>query len=339
MMILDVEKFIARERPLWKELEDLLDALSKSDSCLTMDEAKRFYYLYERVSEDLTKVSTFSGERELRKYLEMLVSKAYSNIYSQKKKRVRFNPVKIITVFFPAAFRRNIKQFNLACAVTLFGFIFGGMAVAFDNGAKKAIFPAAFQHLQQAPDERVKQEEQENAGSRMEGRQSSFAAQLMTHNIRVSCTCLALGVTWGIGTILLLFYNGVMLGGVALDFILGGQTTFMLGWLLPHGVIEIPAIVIAGQAGLLLGSCLLKPGKARRKALREKRNDIIMLIAGVAFLLIWAGAVESFISQLHAPIIPYAVKIIFGIIELAALWAYLAFAGKKKTGERADNEN
>lgn len=340
-MILDIEKFISRERPVWKELEDLLDTLSKGDSNLTMGEAKRLYYLYERVSEDLTRVSTFSGEREIRKYLETLVSKAYSNIYSQKKKKIRFNPLQIITTFFPVAFRRNIRPFQLACAVTIFGFIFGGLSVMIDNNAKKAIFPEEFQHLQQSPDERVKQEEEGNAISRLEGRQSSFAANLMTHNIRVACTCLALGITWGIGSIIVLFYNGVVLGGVALDFILGGQTAFMLGWLLPHGVIEIPAFIIAGQAGLLLGSCLLKPGKARTKALREKRDDIIMLIAGVAILLIWAGAVESFISQLHEPTIPYFAKIIFGFIELAALFAYLGFAGrsKEKTRKKLDDEN
>jgi hypothetical protein len=187
MMILDIEKFIAREKPLWKELEDLLDALSKSDSVLTMEEAKRFFYLYERVSEDLTKVSTFSGERELRKYLEMLVSKAYSNIYSQKKKRVRFYPLKIITVFFPAAFRRNIKHFYLACAVTFLGLVFGALAVTVDNGAKKAIFPEEFQHLQQSPDERVKQEEQANGARRPSGQQSSFADSQYPRGLYLSC--------------------------------------------------------------------------------------------------------------------------------------------------------
>ena len=56
----------------------------------------------------------------------------------------------------------------------------------------------------------------------------------MTHNIKVSIFTLALGMTWGIGTLIMLFYNGVILGAVALDYVLAGETTFLLGWLLPH---------------------------------------------------------------------------------------------------------
>ena len=68
------------------------------------------------------------------------------------------------------------------------------------------------------------------------------------------------GMTWGIGTIILLFYNGVILGVICVDYVAAGQTTFLLGWLLPHGVIEIPAILIAGQCGLVLGKALIGHG-------------------------------------------------------------------------------
>jgi len=47
-------------------------------------------------------------------------------------------------------------------------------------------------------------------------------------------------MTCGLGTIILLFYNGVILGAVVVDYILAGQATFLLGWLLPHGSFEIP---------------------------------------------------------------------------------------------------
>ena len=75
-------------------------------------------------------------------------------------------------------------------------------------------------------------------------------------------------MTWGIGTIIVLFYNGVILGAVAVDYIRAGQTKFLLGWLLPHGVIEIPAILIAGQAGLLLAAALI--GRGNRDPLRKR---------------------------------------------------------------------
>ena len=88
---------------------------------------------------------------------------------------------------------------------------------------------------------------------------------------------LALGMTWGVGTILMLFYNGIMLGGVAVDYIRAGQTKFLLGWLMPHGVIEIPAILIAGQAGLLLALALIGWGRRTplKTRLREISGDIV----------------------------------------------------------------
>ena len=79
----------------------------------------------------------------------------------------------------------------------------------------------------------------------------------MTHYKRMSILKMAQGITWGIGTIILLFYNGVILGAVAANYVIDWQTTFLSGWLLSHGVIEIPAVLIAGQTGLVLGSALI----------------------------------------------------------------------------------
>ena len=73
---------------------------------------------------------------------------------------------------------------------------------------------------------------------------------------------MALGMTWGVGTLIMLFYNGVILGAVSADYILGGQGVFLAGWLLPHGSIEIPSILLGGQAGFILaglGTVLLGP--------------------------------------------------------------------------------
>src|SRR5207237_5585928 len=131
---------------------------------------------------------------------------------------------------------------------------FGGFAIALDPESKPALMP--FSHLLQDPAKRVAQEEKATE-DRLAGEKTSFSAFLMTHNTRVSIFTLALGMTWGVGTILMLFYNGVILGAVAVDYLLAGETKFLVGWLLPHGSFEIPAILIAGQAGLILGAALI----------------------------------------------------------------------------------
>ena len=153
----------------------------------------------------------------------------------------------------------------------------------------------------------------------------------MTHNTKVSIFTLALGMTWGVGTLIMLFYNGVILGAVALDYVLAGETTFLLGWLLPHGAIEIPAIIFAGQAGLVLAGALIGRGKpaSLRMRLREISADLVTLIFGVGIMLTWAGIIEAFFSQYHEPVIPYGVKIGFGALELILLVMFLAMAGRR----------
>jgi uncharacterized membrane protein SpoIIM required for sporulation len=186
-----------------------------------------------------------------------------------------------------------------------------------------------FSHLQGDPAERVAKEERA-ATDRLQGAKSTFSSFLMTHNTKVSILAMALGMTWGVGTIILLFYNGVILGAVAVDYCAAGQTKFLLGWLLPHGAFEIPAILIAGQAGLVLANALIGWGQrtSLRTRLRAISRDLVTLIAGAAIFLVWAGFVEAFLSQYHEPIVPYGVKIGFGSAELALLFLFLSKCGK-----------
>jgi uncharacterized membrane protein SpoIIM required for sporulation len=153
----------------------------------------------------------------------------------------------------------------------------------------------------------------------------------MTHNIKVSIFTLAMGMTWGVGTMILLFYNGIMIGAIAVDYVRAGQTKFLLGWLLPHGAAEIPAILIAGQAGLMLAVALIGWGKRvpLRARLREISQDLVTLIFGIGLLLVWAGFVEAFLSQYHEPVVPYMAKIAFGLVELSLLFLFLARSGLK----------
>jgi uncharacterized membrane protein SpoIIM required for sporulation len=152
----------------------------------------------------------------------------------------------------------------------------------------------------------------------------------MANNTRVSIFTMALGITYGIGTLVMLFYNGIGLGAIGIDYILDGQSVFLFGWLLPHGSVEIPAIFIAGQAGLVLAGALIGRGRRDTVAarLRAAGRDILTLIMGVAVLLVWAGIVEGFFSQYHEPVVPYWLKIAFGSIQLALLALFLFKAGK-----------
>jgi len=146
-------------------------------------------------------------------------------------------------------------------------------------------------------------------------------------------------MTWGFGTILMLFYNGVILGAVAVDYVHAGETKFLLGWLMPHGVIEIPAILIAGQAGFLLANAIIGRGSRMtlRARLRAISPDVVTLIFGVGCLLVWAGFVEAFLSQYHQPVVPYEAKIAFGSVELILLYLFLSKSGRTPPPQPGDS--
>lgn len=332
-MIIDLQRFIAAERTHWSELEKTLSKIEADpNQPMNLEQIKRFHHLYERAAADLARLTTFSSEPETRRYLENLIARAYGQIHETREKQQRLSPLKWFFQTLPQTFRRHLRAFQLSLAITLAGCVFGGFAIAFDPEAKPVLMP--FSHLQGDPSERVAREENANS-DRLEGAKTSFSAQLMTHNTRVSIFIMALGMTWGIGTIIMLFYNGIILGAVAVDYARSGQTMFLLGWLLPHGVIEIPAILIAGQAGLMLAKALIGRGtrESLRSRLRSISADLVTLIFGVGLMLVWAGFIEAFLSQYHYPVVPYLVKILFGMTELFLLCLYLLRSGR---GESRD---
>ena len=326
-MILDLEKFLAVERPLWTELEGHLTRLEGNTRHRpTLDEVKRLHYLHERAAAALGKLATFASEPATRRYLESLVARAHGEIHEQREVTHQFGVSAWFFQTFPQTFRRHVRFFWFAVAVTLIGCVFGGAALLFDPDSRYVTM--AYGHDQLTPSQRVQQEEQRGDSS-VADEQAGFSTFLMTHNTQVSVSTLAMGMTWGIGTIVSLFYNGVILGAISVDYIQDGQAKFLAGWILPHGSIELPAILIAGQAGLLLGTTLLGRGSRAplRDRLRAVSRDLMTLIFGVSLLLVWAGLVEGFFSQYHEPVLPYSVKIAFGLIELGLLVIFLAKAG------------
>jgi len=333
-MILDLPRFVEAERPHWTALEKTLAWLETNPGGkLTIEEAARFHELYERAGDDLTRVASFAAEGELQRYLAWLVSRAYAEIH-EVRHHTPFRPWRWFTVEFPNTFRRHVRAFQLAALLTLLGAVFGGGAIHYDPDAKAVLMP--FDNLRITPAQRVAIERAQE-GKQLSGRKGSFSAQLMTHNTQVALTALALGMSFGFGTVILLFYNGLLLGAVALDYIAGGQTTFLLGWLLPHGVIEIPAILNGGQAGLVIAHALIGWGdrSSRAERLRHISRDVVTLAGGVAILLVWAGLVEAFVSQYHEPVVPYGLKIAFGLIEALLLTTFLARSGLSREARDA----
>jgi uncharacterized membrane protein SpoIIM required for sporulation len=331
-LIVDLERFLAQARPRWQKLEEALRPFEQDRFYRpSMEESLRLFDLYQQCAADLARLQE-TAQPEVATYLEALVARAYTQIHSVRR-RSCWHPFRWVTQTFPATFRRQWRTFVMATSLLLLGCMTGIALLQIDKDAKAVLMP--FPHLMNDPAERVKQEEKDR-GKQIAGHQIAFSAYLMTHNISVAFTSMAAGMSFGIGTMLMVFANGVDLGAVCADYVHSGQAKFLAGWLLPHGIVEIPALLVASQAGLLLAGALIgsRSRVPQRERLRLVSKDVFTLSIGAALMLVWAGLIESFVSQYHEPVLPYDAKIAFGFVELGLLVWFFARAGRKR--ERAE---
>lgn len=143
----------------------------------------------------------------------------------------------------------------------------------------------------------------------------------VTNNTKVAFTSFALGVFLAIPTIIILFYNGIAIGGTIAIVEMKGMLNNLLGFISPHGVIELMAIFMASAAGMSLGWALLLPGRlSRTDALKKKAYEAISLVAGAGLLLAIAGIIETFVSPLS---IDNSIKYAIGFVNLILFMSYL----------------
>ncbi|HUX68006.1 MAG TPA: stage II sporulation protein M [Terriglobales bacterium] len=338
-MILDLDRFARTGQPAWSELEALLERLeARADRRLEAGEAEALEDLYHRAAADLNRLEQGACAGTLRDYLQDLVVRAYREIYAAPRglpwQGGRWRRLPRAAAGFgrrvPQVFRQHLRWFGLAVGLTLAGCLFGGLAVLFDPAvATHVLLPAEYLRH---PAQRVAQDlgQAKGAGGRGPNlsEETVFSAELITHNIQVSLLTLALGVTLGIGTGLLLFENGVLLGAVAARYSQQGFGWFVAGWLLPHGAFEIPSVLIAGQAGFLLAGMMLRGGREPRWVrMRRQLPELLTLLGGLSCLLVWAGTMEAFFSQHHA-VGGYGAQVAVGLSEMLLLAAYLSLAGR-----------
>jgi uncharacterized membrane protein SpoIIM required for sporulation/uncharacterized RDD family membrane protein YckC len=149
-----------------------------------------------------------------------------------------------------------------------------------------------------------------------------MASSIIANNVQVTIAAFAFGVTAGLGTLVLLLFNGVSLGGVFGLYASKGILSLLVAFVAPHGVLELSAICIAGGGGFLIAAALLLPGRrTRRRALAENSARAMRLIAASTLMLIVAGSLEGMVSPI--PWWPLSLKLIVSAMTLVLLVAYL----------------
>ncbi|HSB77051.1 MAG TPA: stage II sporulation protein M, partial [Terriglobales bacterium] len=145
---------------------------------------------------------------------------------------------------------------------------------------------------------------------------------ILTNNISVAMATFAMGILAGLGTVYMLFFNGLLIGVIGTACWQAGMSRQLWSFVAPHGVLELPAIFIAGGAGLLLARGLLFPGTLpRRDSLVEAGGRAVRLVLGVIPMLVVAGFIEGYLSPSN---FPAPLKFALGAALALALVMYLA---------------
>lgn len=327
MGIVDLNAFVHQRQPRWQRLCDLLDRIDRGGlESLGAGEADELFSLYRLTSTDLNLVQTKTASAGIVDYLEALVARAYAQLGGARRGGFFKSWWMILRHYFPAAIRAQWRLVLLSTIAMTLGVICG-MTATWGNPSNAEIFLPP-EHLVQTPRQRVAAlEELERSGhTRISSadENAAFAVYLFNNNIRVGVMAFALGLTFGIGTIVVMFFNGAMLGSLMTLYFADSVGKFFVAWVGPHGSIELPCTIIAGAAGLMLAAQQIRRGDLPLLAkFRSIRSELVDILVGESTLLVIAGCIEGGFSQINEPTINYWVKIAIAGVLFTALVFYL----------------
>jgi len=297
-------------------LEQLLDqSARKGLSSLGRSELQELGLLYRQIAADLAALREDRGSVHFARYLNQLLARAHNIIYSSSKT----SPSAIFsffTVTYPRVFRQHWRYVQIALLFFAVSAAVDAALTYQDPDFKLSIIgPQMVQTI----------EKREMWTHSIVGIKPLASSAIMTNNISVGFMTFALGITGGLGTIYMMLFNGLMLGVIGMACHQSGMSLQLWSFVAPHGVLELPAIFLAGGAGLRIAEGLLFPGYLpRRESLSRAGTDAVQLLLGTVPMLIIAGTIEAFVSPTG---LKMGLKFGLAVALFALLLAYLFGAG------------
>ena len=284
------------------------------------DALRRLHEDYRRTAADLAYAQTHFPASRTATYLNALVGRAHAELYGAPPRRLGAAGAFLIRGY-PALVRRYRREVALAAAL-LFGAAALGHLLAYVN------YPLARLFIPEALRDGVADalERGGDAHALFTSIAPVLSAGITVNNIQVALLAFAGGITFGVVTTYALVVNGLLIGALAGSFAKAGGAVYFWSLIVPHGSLELPAIVLAGAAGLLMARSLVAPGDLPRStALRAVTPDALRLLLGTIPLFVIAGFIEAFVTPLP---IAEGVKLALGGVLTVAVLSYLALAGR-----------
>ena len=296
-MLVNASRFRAAHAAEWERLERLVTRIEKrSIKALGDDDLLALPLLYRSALSSLSVARETSLDRSLVIYLEQLCTRAYFQLYG-----VPTSALSQLGQFFvhgwPAAmqalWRETLASFLLTVAAGIVGYVLV-------RGDPSWFFGIVGDGLAQGRDPSASVETlRQTLYGKHQDMLATFAAYLFTHNAQIAIFAFALGFAFAVPTVLLIVYNGLMLGAFMAVFVPKGLGYNFTGWIMIHGTTELFAIIIAGAAGFRIGTAIAFPGRQTRSdsAVQAGRTGATAMGGAVVMLAI-AGLLEGIGRQI-----------------------------------------
>jgi len=277
--------FLKKNKDKWLLFEAVLDG--KKDI-----EPDKLSDLYLEITDDLSYASSFYPKSNTSLFLNALAVKAHQKIYKSKKEsKNRF--ISFFKTECPLLFYNYQKQLAIAFLVFVLFTIAGAYSASQDGDFMRLILGDSYvnetlENIEKGTPMAIYSQ----AGA------SKMFLMITLNNIKVALSTFILGILFCIGSLYLLMQNGIMLGSFVYFFsekqLLWESSRTI--WI--HGTIEISVIIVAGCAGLVLGSGLLFPKTfSRVNAFKKSAKDGLKIMLSTIPFFIIAGFLEGFVTR------------------------------------------
>jgi uncharacterized membrane protein SpoIIM required for sporulation len=312
-----VHEFIRGRRDAWTQLQVFLDMARRlSLARVPLDVFREGSALYRQAVADLAYARMCFPDHPVVKDLEQLVGHAHSLLYQAGRTKSRS-----WTEFWRETWPMRVREASRPILLAT-GLFWAGAALGFALTALNPTLESFFVSSDMQAAISAKRLWTES----LTGAAPAASSAIAVNNIKVSLLIWGLGLTFGIGTVWFLIFNGVMLGAIAAACMRAGMLVPLTEFVVGHGSLELPAIWISGGAGLLMAEAMLFPGRySRRVELRLKGRRSAQIMVGIVPILLVAGAIEGFISPSS---VPGVAKALLGLSLGIALLGYIVASGR-----------
>lgn len=309
----DRDRFIAAARPRWKELEELLTTRMVDGA-----QYSRLSVLYRAVATDLSHARAADFPTDVLDYLDELAGRAHNALYGGRR-RGGSQLARLIFEDVPREVRSQAAFFWAATFLFLAPALVAGVGAFISEDVALAVMPKG----------QLKQMEamySDAIGRGNAGEDANMAGFYIYNNVGIAFRCFATGALAGLGSVFFLVFNGAVIGTVFGHLAREGHGWNLLGFTSGHSAWELIGIVMAGAAGLRLGWAMIDTGGLTvTGSLRQVAPVLYRLVAGAAFMLFVAAAIEGFWS---AGPVPFEGKLVFGAVQFGIVVAWLSLGGR-----------